>query len=263
MSRYFIYLAYNGVRYCGWQRQPNGISIQQCLEEVLSIVLRQTVAVVGAGRTDAGVHARMMVAHFDVSVAVENPLQLADKLNRMLPEDIAVYNIVAVKENAHARFDALLRTYKYYVTDKKDPFAYEWNCRISLRNMNFDRMNEACKVLFEYSDFTSFSKLHTDVKTNNCRIIEAGWNRYDKQDNQSDRMWVFTIAADRFLRNMVRAIVGTLTDVGRGKITVQDFRDIIEAKDRCRAGTSAPAGGLALVDIAYPDCIFIYDKKLK
>ncbi|MDR2774283.1 MAG: tRNA pseudouridine(38-40) synthase TruA [Tannerella sp.] len=257
MSRYFIYLAYNGVRYCGWQRQPNGMSVQQRLEEVLSLVLRQVVAVVGAGRTDAGVHASKMVAHFDVSVAVGNPSQLADKLNRMLPEDIAVYNIVAVNENAHARFDALSRTYNYYITDRKNPFANEWICRISLRNMNFDRMNEACKVLFEHTDFTSFSKLHTDVKTNNCRIIEAGWNRYDEYHNQDGRTWVFVIAADRFLRNMVRAVVGTLMDVGRGKITVQDFRDIIEAKDRRRAGTSAPAKGLALVDIAYPDRIFL------
>jgi tRNA pseudouridine38-40 synthase len=263
VSRYFIYLAYNGVRYCGWQRQPNGISVQQRLEEALSLVLRQAVVIVGAGRTDARVHARMMAAHFDVSVALENPSQLADKLNRILPTDMAVYDVVAVKENAHARFDALSRTYKYFITNRKNPFDHEWMCRISLRNMNFDRMNEACKVLFEYSDFTSFSKLHTDVKTNNCRILKAVWERYDEQDRPDDQTWVFTITADRFLRNMVRAIVGTLTDVGRGKITLQDFRDIIEAKDRRRAGASAPAEGLALVDIAYPDCIFIYDKKLK
>jgi tRNA pseudouridine38-40 synthase len=264
VSRYFIYLAYNGVRYCGWQRQPNGISVQQCLEEVLSILLRQVVAVVGAGRTDAGVHARMMVAHFDVFAVVEDLLQLAEKLNRMLPEDIAVYKIVAVKENAHARFDALSRTYRYYITDRKRPFDHEWICRVPLRDVNFNRMNEACKVLFEYSDFTSFSKLHTDVKTNNCRIFEAGWSRDDKswtrscgQCHPDAGTWVFTISADRFLRNMVRAIVGTLIYVGRGKMTVQDFKDVIEAKDRCKAGTSAPAKGLALVDIVYPDGIFL------
>lgn len=264
VNRYFIYLAYNGTRYCGWQRQPNGISIQQCLEEVLSTVLRQAVPVVGAGRTDAGVHARMMTAHFDAAAPIENPSQLTDKLNRMLPEDIAAYNIVAVHENAHARFDALSRTYKYYITDRKNPFAREWVCRMPLRNVRFDVMNEACNVLFEYSDFTSFSKLHTDVKTNDCRILKAGWERGGdpcRQDGDpgapDDEIRVFTITADRFLRNMVRAIVGTLLDVGRGKITVDDFRNIIEAKDRCKAGTSAPAEGLALVDITYPDRILM------
>jgi tRNA pseudouridine38-40 synthase len=253
VNRYFIYLAYNGARYCGWQRQPNGMSVQQRLEEVLSTVLRQAVSVVGAGRTDAGVHARIMVAHFDVSAPVENPPQLTDRLNRMLPEDIAVYRIMAVNGSAHARFDALSRTYKYCIADRKNPFEHEWVCRMSLRNVRFDAMNEACTVLSEYSDFTSFSKLHTDVKTNNCRIIGARWER----DGET---WVFTIKADRFLRNMVRAIVGTLLEVGRGKITVDGFRRIIEAKDRCKAGTSAPAGGLALVDIAYPDGIFIRNK---
>jgi tRNA pseudouridine38-40 synthase len=252
VSRYFIYLAYKGTCYCGWQRQPNGLGVQQCLEEVLSTVLRQTVSVVGAGRTDAGVHARRMVAHFDTVEAVADLFQLTDKLNRMLPEDIAAYKTVAVNETAHARFDALSRTYKYLVTDRKKPFDHEWICRMSLRNVHFERMNEACKVLFDYSDFTSFSKLHTDVKTNNCRILEAGW----EQDGDT---WVFTIRADRFLRNMVRAVVGTLLEVGRGKITVQDFRRIIEAKDRCKAGTSVPAEGLALVDIEYPDSIFIHD----
>jgi tRNA pseudouridine38-40 synthase len=250
VSRYFIYLAYNGARYCGWQRQPNGLSVQQCLEEVFSTVLRQHVLIVGAGRTDAGVHARMMVAHFDTVDTIAELSQLTDKLNRMLPEDIAAYKTVAVRETAHARFDALSRTYKYFITDRKNPFDYEWICRMSLRNVHFERMNEACKVLFDYSDFTSFSKLHTDVKTNNCRILDAGWEL-------DGNTWVFTIRADRFLRNMVRAVVGTLLEVGRGKTTVQEFRQIIEAKDRCKAGTSVPAKGLALVDIAYPDCIFI------
>jgi tRNA pseudouridine38-40 synthase len=167
----------------------------------------------------------------------------------MLPEDIAVYKTAAVRETAHARFDARSRTYKYVIGDRKNPFDYEWICRMSLRTVHFEKMNGACNVLSDYSDFTSFSKLHTDVKTNNCRILEAGW----KQDGET---WVFTIRADRFLRNMVRAIVGTLLEVGRGKITVQDFRDIIEAKDRRKAGMSAPAEGLALVGIEYPDDIF-------
>lgn len=255
-------MAYNGARYCGWQRQPNGISVQQCVEEALSTVLREAVPVVGAGRTDAGVHARMMIAHFDLPAGADG-LPSAEKLNRMLPKDIAVYKIIAVRENAHARFDALSRTYKYYISDGKHPFDHEWICRMPLRDVNFNRMNEACKVLYEYSDFTSFSKLHTDVKTNNCRIFEAGWSLdgVGGQFPPDGGTWVFTIRADRFLRNMVRAIVGTLLDVGRGKTAVSEFRNIIEAKDRCKAGTSAPAGGLALVDIAYPDGIFIQNDK--
>ncbi|MDR0394444.1 MAG: tRNA pseudouridine(38-40) synthase TruA [Tannerella sp.] len=250
MNRYFIYLTYQGTRYCGWQRQPNGLSVQQCLEEALSLVLRQELPVVGAGRTDAGVHARMMAAHFDHAGQIADLVRLTDQLNRILPEDIAVNKIVAVTENAHARFDAVSRTYKYYMTEKKNPFDREWVCRMPLHKMDFDGMNEACKALFDYSDFTSFSKLHTDVKTNDCRIEEAGWER------EGD-LWVFTIRADRFLRNMVRAIVGTLWCVGRGKATVEDFRRIIEAKDRCKAGMSVPAKGLALTDITYPDHLFL------
>ena len=249
MSRYFIYFAYNGTRYCGWQNQPNGVSVQCCLEDVLSKVLQHDIQIVGAGRTDAGVHARIMVAHFDAPETVENTALLTGKLNNMLPKDIAIFKIAPVKEDAHARFDALSRTYKYIIAEKKDPFNYEYVCRMSLNNMDFDAMNDACTVLFDYSDFTSFSKLHTDVKTNNCRIYEAGWKK------EGD-VWVFTIRADRFLRNMVRAIVGTLFEVGRGKIPVDGFRDIIEAKSRSRAGTSAPAEGLALMDIEYPDNLF-------
>ena len=244
MSRYFIYLAYNGTRFVGWQRQPNGSSVQQCLEESLAMILQAPISVVGAGRTDAGVHARQMTAHFDVEDDIDDVLSLTEKLNRILPKDIAVYRIAPVNPDAHARFDALSRTYRYYVTDRKNPFDYEWVCCMSLQRINFDWMNEACKILMEYNDFTSFSKLHTDVKTNDCRIFEAGWSL------EGDR-WVFTIKADRFLRDMVRAIVGSLFDVGRGKITLSDFRAMIEAKDRCRAGMSAPAEGLALIEVAY------------
>jgi tRNA pseudouridine38-40 synthase len=250
VSRYFIYLAYNGTRYCGWQNQPNGISVQQCLEEVLSKVLCRNISIVGAGRTDAGVHARMMVAHFNIPEVIENTALLVGKLNNMLSKDIAVYKIIPVAEDAHARFGALSRTYEYMLSDKKNPFSYEYVCRMPLQQMDFKVMNEACAVLFNYSDFTSFSKLHTDVKTNNCRISEAGW----RKDGDT---WVFTIKADRFLRNMVRAIVGTLFDVGRNKITIGDFREIIEAKDRCRAGMSVPPEGLALTDIEYPNDIFL------
>ncbi|MDR3267780.1 MAG: tRNA pseudouridine(38-40) synthase TruA [Tannerella sp.] len=248
MNRYFIYLAYNGTPYCGWQNQPNGLSVQQCVETALATALRKPAPVVGAGRTDAGVHAQKMVAHFDWEEPLADLPSLTEKLNRLLPKDIAVRCITPVREDAHARFDALSRTYQYSVTDRKNPFNREWVYRMSLKEMDFALMNEACRVLYEYRDFTSFSKLHTDVKTNLCRIFHAGWE-------QEGELWIFTIRADRFLRNMVRAIVGTLFEVGRGKRSVADFRRLIEAKDRCQAGASAPGKGLSLVDVAYPDHI--------
>ena len=173
VNRYFIYLGYNGKNFSGWQVQPNGMTVQQCLEEALATLLRQPVPVVGAGRTDAGVHARLMVAHFDWGEPVADLSFLAEKLNRLLPKDIAVYRIVPVRPEAHARFDATSRTYKYYITTRKDPFNYDLVYRMS-GQLDFEAMNEACKVLFDYIDFTSFSKLHTDVKTNNCRIYKAG-----------------------------------------------------------------------------------------
>ena len=249
VNRYFIYLAYKGTFYCGWQKQPNGVSIQQCIEEALSKIYRQSVAVVGAGRTDAGVHARKMVAHFDLLTRIDDPASLTEKLNRILPNDIAVDKIVPVNSDASARFTARARTYIYMLSAKKMPFRYDYVYRMSLDRINFERMNEACSVLLEYTDFTSFSKLHTDVKTNLCCISAAGWS-------QSDELWVFTIKADRFLRNMVRSIVGTLLDIGRGKLTISDFRNIIEAKNRCRAGMSMPPEGLTLADIEYPEHIF-------
>jgi len=245
--RYFIYLSYDGARYHGWQRQPNGLSVQQVLEEALSTLLRQPIEVVGAGRTDAGVNASMMVAHFDASLPEET---VVSRLNRLLPSDIAVQRIVPVRPDAHARFSATSRTYHYYITFDKSPFLhhYAWRCPFPL---DFDRMNEAAQHLFEYTDFTSFSKLHTDVKTNNCRIMKAEWVR------QADGTWMFEVQADRFLRNMVRAIVGTLVDVGRGKISVQDFCDIIEKKDRCSAGQSMPGNALFLAGITYPEDIVL------
>lgn len=248
MNRYFIYLGYNGKNFSGWQIQPNGSTVQQCLEEALATLLRRPVPVVGAGRTDAGVHARLMVAHFDWDEPLADPAFLAEKLNRLLPKDIAVYRVVPVKPEAHARFDATSRTYKYYVTTRKDPFNYDLVYRMSGK-LDFEAMNEACKVLFDYIDFTSFSKLHTDVKTNNCRIYQAGWK-------QEGDVWVFTVQADRFLRNMVRAIVGTLLEVGRGKLTIDGFRKVIEAKDRCKAGGSVPGHALFLVNVTYPEFLF-------
>ncbi len=246
--RYFIYLSYNGKNYCGWQNQPNGIAVQQKIEETLSLLLRTPVSITGAGRTDAGVHAALMVAHFDYHSEIRGA-ELTEKLNRLLPHDIAISRIIAVNSDAHARFDAISRTYKYYLTLKKNPFKNDLSCRVSFP-MDFEMMNKAAQTLFEYTDFTSFSKLHTDVKTNNCKIMQAVWSQED------DGLWVFTIQADRFLRNMVRSIVGTLLDVGRGKLSIDDFRKIIEQKDRCKAGTSVPGNALFLVDVEYPERIF-------
>ncbi len=248
MQRYFIYLAYDGTNYHGWQIQPNGISVQECLMKALSTFLKREVEVVGAGRTDAGVHASLMVAHFDNEENLD-PIIITEKLNRLLPPDISVFQIRKVKPEVHARFDALSRTYQYYITNVKSPFNRHLKYRI-YGNLNFEAMNKAAHTLFDYTDFTSFSKLHTDVKTNNCRIIQAEWTQESKND------WVFTITADRFLRNMVRAIVGTLIEVGKGKLTIEEFKKIIESKDRGKAGSSVPGHALFLVNVEYSEQIF-------
>ncbi len=242
--RYFMHLAYNGAPYHGWQRQPNACSVQEELEKALSTVLRQPIAVTGAGRTDTGVNARCMYAHFDVEKEIADTRRLVASLNSIVGRDIAVYSIVRVADDAHARFDATSRTYKYFIGKQKSPFGYlfAWTPPYAL---DLEAMNAAAAHLFDYTDFTSFSKLHTDVKTNNCRIDYARW------DDEGDRL-VFTITADRFLRNMVRAIVGTLVDVGRHKITVEQFCQIIERKNRCEAGTSVPGNALFLWNITYP-----------
>ena len=244
--RYFIYLSYDGARYHGWQIQPNGISVQEVLNKALSTLLRESIEVTGAGRTDAGVNASLMVAHFDTTKEVDE--QLVYRLNKFVPADIAIHQIIPVKDDAHARFSATSRTYIYYILTEKSPFEpYAYRFPLPL---DFDKMNEAAQTLFEYIDFTSFSKLHTDVKTNNCHITYARWEQV------SPIKWQFTITADRFLRNMVRAIVGTLLDVGRGVLTIQQFREIIEKKDRCSAGTSVPGNALFLSGITYPEEIF-------
>ena len=243
--RYFIHLSYNGKNYCGWQIQPNGISVQQKIEEALTVLLRVSTPIVGAGRTDAGVHAEAMVAHFDCEDAkIPDTAQLSEKLNRILPQDIVISHIRQVHENAHARFDATSRKYKYYLSTQKNPFRHELTYKIHGKP-DLAKMNLAAQQLFNYTDFTSFSKLHTDVKTNNCKIMHAQWEQVGSE-------YVFTIQADRFLRNMVRAIVGTLLDVGRGKISVEDFCRIIETKDRGKAGGSVPGHALFLVDVTYP-----------
>ena len=241
-QRYFIFFSYDGAAYHGWQVQPNGVTVQQRLEEALSTLLREETPVTGAGRTDAGVHALKMIAHFDTEQEVDCP-RLADKLNRLLPQDIAVQQVQPVTGDAHARFSATSRTYHYHIHTHKSPFlnAYSWQV---YGQLDFQRMNEAAQTLMEYRDFTSFSKLHTDVKTNNCQIEFAGW----VQDGDD---YIFTIKADRFLRNMVRAIVGTLIEVGRGKLSIEGFRKVIEDKDRCRAGESVPGKALFLVDVTY------------
>ena len=251
MQRYFIYLAYDGTNYHGWQIQPNGISVQECLMKALSTFLRREIEVIGAGRTDAGVNASLMVAHFDSDELLDTT-SVTDKLNRLLPPDISIYRVCRVRPDTHARFDATARTYKYYVTTSKYPFNRQYRWRL-YNQLNYERMNEAARILFEYNDFTSFSKLHTDVKTNICHITHAEWTQ------EEDATWVFTIRADRFLRNMVRAIVGTLIEVGRGKLTVEGFRRIIEQQDRCKAGTSAPGQALFLVNVEYPESIFECD----
>ena len=241
--RYFITLSYNGKNYHGWQIQPNGSSVQETLEKALSTMLRCPISIVGAGRTDAGVHAKKMIAHFDTDVAL-NTLELPRRLNCFLPTDIAIQKIEPVANDLHARFSATKRSYEYHLVTEKDVFCTE-TAYFHPGTLDFDAMNQAAAQLFNYIDFTSFSKLHTDVKTNNCTIFEARWEQL------SPSHWVFHISADRFLRNMVRAIVGTLLQVGTQKITINDFKRIIESKDRCKAGTSAPAHGLYLTDVKY------------
>lgn len=241
--RYFITLSFDGTAYHGWQIQPHSVSVQEELQKALSTLLRMPVEVVGAGRTDTGVHARKMVSHFDINTELDCQ-QLVYKLNKLLPRDIAVQHVEQVSDDMHARFSAKSRTYHYYVHLGKNPFlrSYSWQL---YGNPDFELMNKAAVVLMEYMDFTSFSKVNTDTKTNDCTIIEAHWDRV------GEGQWRFTITANRFLRNMVRAIVGTLMEVGRGRMTIEQLRQVIEAKDRCRAGDSVPGNALFLVDVKY------------
>ncbi|WP_396166357.1 tRNA pseudouridine(38-40) synthase TruA [Flavobacterium sp.] len=241
--RYFLEFAYKGTNYHGWQYQPNATSVQETLNKALSTIFKKEIDLVGAGRTDAGVHAKQMFAHFDLDVEIEVPYYI-HKLNSFLPKDIAVLNIYPVQEEAHARFDATKRTYEYHIHTTKD--AFESNDSWYYPNsLNIELMNEACKILFNYIDFECFSKVHTDVNTFNCKIYEAHWQ-------QIENRLVFTIAADRFLRNMVRAIVGTMVNIGLEKVSLQEFSTIIEGKDRNKAGFSVPAHGLYLTKVEYP-----------
>lgn len=247
-QRYFIELAYKGTNFHGWQVQPNAPTVQESLEKALSVITRESISVTGAGRTDTGVHASYYVAHFDsINTELDHP-DFAHKLNSFLPKDIVIFSISKVSPEAHARFDAISRTYHYHLNLLKDPFSLETSWHF-FRQPDIRLMNEASRILFDYTDFTSFSKLHTDVKTNNCKILQAEWTQ-----NKSEI--VFTVKADRFLRNMVRALAGTILEVGIGKNDLAGFRKIIEMKDRGAAGFSVPAHGLFLVDVEYPEPVF-------
>jgi tRNA pseudouridine38-40 synthase len=256
VKRFFLYLGYDGKNYCGWQVQPNGTGVQSVIEHHLSLLLHCPTSITGAGRTDAGVHARLMVAHFDADLQPDDLPRVVERLNGMLPQDIVIYRIMPVRADAHARFDALSRSYQYYIGIGKNPFQRDYVYRLR-RLPDIEAMNRAAVKLSDYSDFTAFSKLHTDVKTNNCRIMHAQWTPQPALYEGDSEKWVFTVTADRFLRNMVRAIVGTLLEVGAGKCSLDDFCGIIESKDRRRAGTSVPAHALFLTEIRYPPEIFI------
>lgn len=247
--RYFLKLSYLGAPFHGWQSQPNAVSVQQTVEEALATILRVPVPITGAGRTDTGVNARMMYAHFDTDAPINDPRRLLQGLNRLCGPAISLQKLIPVHDDAHARFDATARTYKYFVSFEKSPFLapLSWH---SPSPLNVDAMNVGAEVLRSVEDFTSFAKLHSDAKTNICKVSEARWDVW--HNDYGTPGIVFTITADRFLRNMVRAVVGTLADMGRGKISVDGLRDIIAMKDRCRAGTSMPPQALFLWDIRYP-----------
>ena len=248
-TRYFIFISYRGTSYHGWQIQPNSVTVQKILDNALSVVLNEAISTVGAGRTDTGVHAQLFCAHFDSTfpdlLSFKN---LVYKLNSFLPSDISVTSIKKVLPDANARFSAISRTYNYYISRVKDPFSEDacWHINYDL---DIEIMNKACGILKNASDFTSFCKLHSDNKTNICKIYDASWT-------ESNNRLIFTIKADRFLRNMVRAIVGTMVEIGYGKINLMEFKSVVNAKDRGRAGKSVPAKGLFLTDIEYPIEIF-------
>lgn len=250
MQRFFIEMAYDGTNFHGWQLQPNAISVQEVMNEALRKVFRQNIYIVGCGRTDTGVHSDYFVAHFDIEdiddtekVDIEHVIF---KLNSILPPDVAVYSLQRVSIELHSRFSARSRTYYYRLTTLKSPFMRINHFRPFFA-LDFEKMNEAAEELLHFTDFTSFSRLHTDTKTNDCNVMFAKWIQ------QPDGNWYFVIKANRFLRNMVRAIVGTLMDVGRGKMTKEEFIAVIEAKNRKKASTSAAACGLSLVDVEYPE----------
>lgn len=249
-ERYFIYISFKGTAYHGWQIQPGSATVQKVLDDALSTILKEKISTTGAGRTDAGVHAKVFCAHFNCSyIDLGMNKEVVKRLNGLLPKDISVASLVKVRPDAHARYSAVSRTYKYYISRSKDPFRDDFSLYFN-GSLNVEKMNQACSILVKHNDFTSYSRLHTNVKNNLCRIIYAGWQE------SKDRL-VFTIKADRFLRNMVRAIVGTMIETGTGKIDIHEFEKIILGRNRSLAGQSAAAKGLFLNDIEYPDEIFI------
>lgn len=245
--RYFVEFSYFGRAYHGWQSQPNAVTVQEVLEEAFSLLLKQKVSLTGAGRTDTGVHAKQMFAHFDTG-GLENVTYLIGRLNALLPENIAVHNIFEVGGEAHARFDAIERTYEYWVVQQKNPFYFDFAHYIK-QSLDVTSMNEAASLLMQHEDFECFSKSNTDVKTYRCQLLEAVWQ-------EKNEKLVFTISADRFLRNMVRAIVGTLLDVGIHKYKPDHVKTIINSRDRSNAGPSVPAKGLYLTRVIYPTTTF-------
>ncbi|MBF9253179.1 tRNA pseudouridine(38-40) synthase TruA [Pontibacter sp. 172403-2] len=242
--RYFLEIAYDGTNYHGWQAQPNALAVQAVLDDCLSKVLRQPISTTGSGRTDTGVHASQQFVHFDAVQALEVQ-QVVFRLNRILPDDIAALNLYQVSEEAHARFDAIARTYHYHITLTRNPFKryYAW---YHSRALDVQKMNEAAAILLKYEDFTTFSKVKGDTNHYRCTMYEAGWR-------QEGEELIFTIRANRFLRGMVRLVVGTLADVGKGKLTVKAFEQIIAGQDRSKASGAAPAEGLFLAKVEYPD----------
>ncbi len=248
ITRYFIEISYDGKEYHGWQIQPSSITIQQVLTDCLSKLLKYNINLVGAGRTDTGVHAKQMFAHFDLNFNINDNLDFLYKINSFLPQDISVKSLKKVKNEAHARFDAISRKYEYIISRNKSPLFRNKVYHIS-KKLNIELMKKASNILFDFNDFTSFSKLHTQTKTNNCDIKNVFWK-------EKDDFLIFQIEADRFLRNMVRAIVGTLIDIGLGKISLIDFENIIKSKDRSKASASAPAHALYLISIFYPKHIW-------
>lgn len=248
--RYFLRFAYDGTAFHGSQRQPNGVTVQETMEQALALIFREEVQLTFAGRTDAGVHAKEMYAHFDINENSNvNIGNLVFRMNGILPDSIAIFDVYPVKENAHARFDAIRRTYEYHIIDHKDPFLCKQATRVR-PGLDFKAMNETAKLLIGKQDFASFCRTNTDVKTTFCDLTQAEWTELDNGHA------VFTISADRFLRNMVRAVVGTLFEVGRGRITKEQFAEVISKHNRCAAGDSAPAEGLFLTHVEYPEDIF-------
>lgn len=241
--RYFIYLSYDGTEYHGWQIQPDAISVQGEIQRCLSTILRRETLIVGAGRTDTGVHARYMAAHFDSDEQIDCQ-QLAFRLNRILPPDIAIHDIVQVRDDLHARFSATSRTYRYYIHTRKSPFNRKYSLETHY-TLNFDLMNSAGEYLLSVTDFASFCKAGSDVKTTFCKVTTAKWVEMEPG------CWYFEITADRFLRNMVRAVVGTLVDVGRGRLTLDEFKQVVNSKKRTEARESMPARALFLENVTY------------